>query len=181
MAQLGLRSGSWAGGARGGRSSRNSLFSLRKTLFFRWPGSSREVPEGRAGRPPERLVARPGGRRAQLGRFGELGSASGELRGRFLELWRAHFDARGTTLGDLGADFFPNRYTGGGFSLDPGVPGGEPGCNLQTPRPAPSPTLALRAPKFQIRAMARFSAAVAFRSTRSTSRCPSESSDAAFF
>ena len=47
-----------------------------------------------------------------------------------------------------GLSFFPNRYLGGGFSLDPGVPGGQPGCNLQTPRPAPSPTLALRESSF---------------------------------
>ena len=50
-------------------------------------------------------MARPGARWALLGGFGELGEASGELRGRFLELLGAHFDALGTTLGDLGADF----------------------------------------------------------------------------
>ena len=50
-------------------------------------------------------MARPGGRWALLGGFWELGGASGELRGRFLELLEAHFDALGTTLGDLEADF----------------------------------------------------------------------------
>ena len=64
-----------------------------------------KVPEVRSGRPPERAVARPGGRRTRLGGFCEFGGASGELRGRFLELLGAHFDALGTTLGDLGADF----------------------------------------------------------------------------
>ena len=40
-------------------------------------------------------MARPGGRRARLGGFWELGGASGELRGRILELLGAHFDVRG--------------------------------------------------------------------------------------
>ena len=51
------------------------------------------------------------------------------------------------------------------------------------PTPSPKPhagTAVVRAPKFQISVVARFSATVAFRSTRSTSRCPSESSDLRF-
>ena len=46
-----------------------------------------------------------GGRRASLGGFWYLVGASEDLRGRFLDLWGGHFDALGTTLGDLGADF----------------------------------------------------------------------------
>ena len=73
----------------------NDVSLIGKYLIFLGPGSSPEVPEGGAGRPPERLVARPGGRRAWLGGFWEFGGASGELRGRFLELLGAHFDVRG--------------------------------------------------------------------------------------
>ena len=40
-------------------------------------------------------MARPGGRWARLGGFGELGGALGELWRRFLELLGAHFDVRG--------------------------------------------------------------------------------------
>ena len=54
----------------------------------------------------ERSLGRPGGRRARLGGFWDLVGASEELRGRFLELWEAHLEALGTTLGDLGVDFF---------------------------------------------------------------------------
>ena len=49
-------------------------------------------------------MTRPGAGWALLGGFGELGEASGELRARFLELFGAHFEALGTTVGDRGAD-----------------------------------------------------------------------------
>ena len=71
----------------------NSLFSLRKTQVFEGPGRLPELPNRRAGRPPERSLERPGGRRARLGGFWYLVGASGEVRGsseegfwNFLEL-----------------------------------------------------------------------------------------------
>ena len=54
----------------------------------------------------ERSLGRPGGRRARLGGFWYLVGASGELLGRFFDLWGAHLEPLGTTLGDLGVDFF---------------------------------------------------------------------------
>ena len=82
----------------------------------------------------------PGGRRALLGGFWELGGASGELRGRFWELLGAHFNALGTILGDLGADFFP-EIGEVGFSLD-SIPGLRPLlCHfaVSPPRSRPRP------------------------------------------
>ena len=99
-----MAAGGAVGAVLGGRGAGKALkwefiVFLKENIGFLRSG------EVRSGRPPERSVARPGGRRAWLGGFWEFGGASGELRGRFLELLGAHFDALGTTLGDFGVDF----------------------------------------------------------------------------
>ena len=88
------------------RSTGNSLFSLTKTCVFQGPGSSPEVPEGRAWRRLERSVARPGGRRTPLGALGVLGRASGVLWGGVREVPGVHFEAPGQIFGARRVDFW---------------------------------------------------------------------------
>ena len=82
------------------------LVFLKENIGFLKAGELPGGPEGRAGRRLERSLGRPGGRQARLGGFWDLVGASEGLRKRFLDVWEAHLEALGTTLGDLGVDFF---------------------------------------------------------------------------
>ncbi len=86
--------GAVLGGPGDGRAlKREFIVFLKENTGFSRSGELPGGPGREVVRPPERSVARPGGRWALLGGFWELGGASGELRGRFLELWGAHFEA----------------------------------------------------------------------------------------
>ena len=69
-------------------------------------------------------MARPGARRARLGGFWELGEASGELRGRFPELWGGHLEASETILRNFKSIFWRFGRLRGQADAGLDVPGG---------------------------------------------------------
>ena len=109
MVRLPLRSGSWAGGARGGVLNWELLVFLKENIGFSKAGELSGGP-GREGWAPSGALGDVSGR--SLGAVGRVlgvpesvGGAPRELRGSFLELLGAHFDALGTSWGDFGLGF----------------------------------------------------------------------------
>ena len=81
------------------------LVFLKENIGFLKAGELPGAPGREGWAPLGALLGASGRSPGAVGRVLESRKTSEELRGRFLDLWEAHLEALGTTLGDLGVDF----------------------------------------------------------------------------